>query len=360
MANSSFTEHGIPIRNLWHMLLYAWDEPLLQNQIDIGDVEQAPTLDALLALILIRFLEQRLRIGLGRGYVDESKRSRLVRGRINFAESLKQQTFERGEAISDFQQYSVNEPRNQILRSTLARLIQVGELGADKAQAEELRHRLRRLVRNLHDVDLVDLTPQLVRRQQSAQNENDYRLMLSVCELVILQQMPLEGEATHPLPRIDPEALILHRIYERFVANFYRIHLEGWEVSAQKRLDWHAPETNEHLPSMIPDLILREQATGRIVILDTKFTAASLIENQWGKPVYDSSHLYQLYAYLRSQEGVSAAHQTAEGVLLYPAVKTQLSERVVLQGHSIRIECVDLAAAWQEVERQLLSVVNRG
>ena len=111
---------------------------------------------------------------------------------------------------------------------------------------------------------------------------------------------------------------------------------------------------------MIPDLILREPATRRIVILDTKFTAASLIENQWGKPVYDSSHLYQLYAYLRSQEGVSAAHQTAEGVLLYPAVKAHLSERVVLQGHSIRIECVDLAVAWQEVERQLLSVVNRG
>src|SRR5215216_2306982 len=182
--NPLFTEHGIPIRNLWHMLLYAWNEPLLQNQISIGDVEQAPTLDALLALILIRFLEQRLRIGLGRGYVEESKRLRLVRGRINFAESLKQQTFERGEAISDFQQYSVNEPRNQILRSTLARLIQVGEFGADQSAAETLRHRLRRLVRNLHGVDLIDLTPELIRRQAAVQNENDYRLMLSLCELI--------------------------------------------------------------------------------------------------------------------------------------------------------------------------------
>src|SRR5512132_2207888 len=189
----SFTEYGIPIRNLWHMLLYAWNEPLLQNQVSMGDVEQAPTLDALLALILIRFLEQRLRIGLGRGYMEETKRLHRVRGRINFAESLKQHTFERGEAISDFQQYSLNEPRNQILRSTLRRLVQVGEFGADRADAEALRHRLRRLVRNLHGVDLVELTPELVRRQQFAQNENDYRLMLSVCELVVLRQMPLEG-----------------------------------------------------------------------------------------------------------------------------------------------------------------------
>ena len=358
MANPLFTEHGIPIRNLWHMLLYVWNEPALQNQVSIGDAEEAPTLDALLALILIRMLEQRLRIGLGRGYVEETERLRRVRGKVNFAESLKQQTFERGEAISDFQQYSANEPRNQIIRSTLARLVQVGEFGADKAEAETLRHRLRRLVRNLHGVDLIELTPELVRRQQFAQNENDYRLMLSVCELVVLHQMPLEDAGAHALPRLDHDALLLHRIYERFVANFYRIQLHGWEVSAQKRLDWHAPETNEHLPSMVPDLILREYASGRIVILDTKFTAASLVENQWGKPIYDSAHLYQLYAYLRSQEELSAAHRIAEGILLYPAVKAHLSERVELQGHTVRIECVDLAAEWQEVERQLMKVVK--
>jgi 5-methylcytosine-specific restriction enzyme subunit McrC len=362
MANSQnsplFTEHGIPIRNLWHMLLYAWNEPSLQNQVSMGDVEQAPTLDSLLALILIRLLEQRLRIGLGRGYVEETERLRRVRGKVNFAESLKQQTFERGEAISDFQQYSANEPRNQILRSTLRRLVQVGEFGTDQAAAEVLRHRLRRLVRSLHGVDLVELTPELVRRQQFAQNENDYLLMLSVCELVVLRQMPLEQEGAQPLPRLDRDAMILHRVYERFVANFYRLHLTDWEVNAQKLLDWHAPETNEHLPSMVPDLILREHASGQIVILDTKFTAASLIENQWGKPIYDSSHLYQLYAYLRSQEELSAAHRTAAGILLYPAVKTHLSDRVELQGHTVRIECVDLAAEWQEVERQLMKVVK--
>ena len=361
MANSPpFTNHGIPIRNLWHMLVYAWNEPSLSNQISMGDVESAPSLDALFAILLIKLLEQRLRLGLGTGFVEESKRMRRVRGKINFAESLKQQTFERGEAISDFQQYSVNEPRNQILRSTLSRLIQVGEFGADKKEAEAVRHRLRTLVRNLHNVDLIDLSPEIIRRQASVQNENDYRLMLSVCELIILRQMPLEEKGTHPLPGVDRELLVLHRIYERFVANFYRIHLQGWEVSAQKRLDWHAPDTNEHLPSMIPDLILQEKASGKMIILDTKFTADSLIENQWGKPVYDSSHLYQLYAYLRSQEELSAAHRTAEGILLYPVVNAHLSEHVELQGHSIRIECVDLASPWDEVESQLMGMVIRG
>lgn len=362
MSNSqsltSFTEHGIPIRNLWHMLLYAWDERVVTPQVSTGDVESAPTLDALFAIVLLKMIQQRMRIGLGRGYVPASKKLRAVRGRVDFAESVKQQTFDHGESVCDFQEYSVDEPRNQILRSTLMRLVQVGEFGPNPTEAEALRHRLRWLVRNLDGVEIVDLDLDLIRRQMLTQNDNDYRLMLSICEMIVLRQMPLEVDGTNALPTVDRELLILHRIYERFVANFYRMHLIGWDVSAQKRLDWNAQEANGHLPMMVPDLILQEQETERVIILDTKFTAASLVENQWGKPIYDPSHLYQLYAYLRSQEQVSDAYRSAEGILLYPAVQVRLSERVELQGHVIRIESVDLAAKWEEVERQLMELVK--
>jgi 5-methylcytosine-specific restriction enzyme subunit McrC len=353
-----YTEHGIPIRNLWYMLLYAWNESIPVSPVTTGEVESAPTLDTLFALILTRLMLQRMRIGLRHAYVNEQKTLRGVRGRINFSESLKHHSFEQGGAECDFQQFSVNEPRNQIVRSTLVRLIQAGEFGPDKGEAEALRHRLRWLVRNLDGIDLIDLTPALINRNLLAQNDRDYRLMLSVCELILQRQMPLEAEGTHLHPSLDRDALILHRIYERFVANFYKMHLKGWKVIAQKRLEWHAEEDNEHLPSMIPDLVL-EDPNGRIILLDTKFTAASLVENQWGKPIYDSSHLYQLYTYLRSQEHLSEAHRTASGILLYPAVQNKLSERVQLHEHIIRIECVDLASPWQDVEGKLLFLTEK-
>src|ERR1044071_9208860 len=84
----TFTEYGIPIRNLWHMLLYAWNKPSLSRQISIGEVESAPTLDALLALILIKLLQQRMRVGLGQGYIETSERTRAVRGRVRFSASM--------------------------------------------------------------------------------------------------------------------------------------------------------------------------------------------------------------------------------------------------------------------------------
>lgn len=353
-----YTEYGIPIRNLWHILLYAWNEAPLTNHWSLQDAESAPTLDALLASILAKLIQQRMRIGLGRSYVNQSESIQGIRGRINFAESLRGHAFERGEAYCEFQQYSANAPKNQIIRSTLARLVQMGNFGADPSQAKRLRHDLRLLVRALDGIDLIELKLDFVRRQQLGRNDNDYRLMLAICELILQRQMPLEATGGHILPTVDWDALILHNIYERFVANFYRMHLKGFTVKAQSRLSWHAKADNPYLPYMQPDLILQENQTGKIIVLDTKFTAKSLLENEWGKEIFDSSHLYQLYTYLSSQQHLSSQHQKASGILLYPAVNKKLSERIELESHLIQIECVDLSAPWQAIEAHLLSLIE--
>ena len=321
------------------------------------EVEDAPTLDALLASILAKLMRQRMRIGLGRSYVDQHRSVQGIRGRINFPESLRQRTFERGEAYCEFQEYSANAPKNQIVRSTLAHLIQIGNFGPDDHKAEELRHSLRQLTRLLDGIDLIELKPDFIWRQQLDHNDNDYRLMLAICELILRRQMPMETTGGHALPAIDREALVLYDVYERFVANFYRIHLKGYTIRAQSRLSWHAKYDNPYLPSMRPDLIIQENRSGEITVLDTKFTAKSLIENEWGKQIFDSSHLYQLHAYLSSQEHISGEHQKASGILLYPAVNYKLSERIELQDHLIRIECIDFAALWQDVECQLLGLI---
>ena len=356
-ASVQYTEYGIPIRNLWHMLLYAWSEANVTSHWSWQDAEDAPTLDALLASSLAKLIRQRMRIGLGRNYVDQQRLIPGIRGRINFPESLRQRSFERGEAFCEFQQYSANAPRNQIVRSTLARLVQTGNFGPDRKKAEELRHSLRQLTRALDGIDLIELNLDFIRRQQFEHGDNDYRLMLAICELVLQRQMPLETAGGRALPQVERDALVLHEVYERFVASFYRVHLKDYTVRVQSRLSWHAKVDNPHLPAMQPDLILVHQRSGEIIVLDTKFTAKSLLANEWGREIFDSSHLYQLYAYLSSQKHVSGEHQKASGILLYPAVHYQLSERIELQDHVIRIECVDLTLPWQEIEQHLLKLI---
>ncbi|HET9909578.1 MAG TPA: hypothetical protein VFQ23_23220, partial [Anaerolineales bacterium] len=254
--------------------------------------------------------------------------------------------------------YSVNSPKNQIIRSTLTRLIQTGQFGPDVDQANALRQRLRHLTSSLDGIDLIELTSDLIHRQQLGRNDNDYRLMLEICWLILQRQMPTELAGEHPLPVLDRDALVLHHIYERFVANFYRAHLNGWGVAPQKRLEWHEKNTNPYLPSMIPDVVLQERSSGELIILDTKFTAHSLTPNPWGKEIFDSSHLYQLYAYLKSQAHLSEAHRNASGILLYPVVHKNFSEKIELPDHLMRVESVDLSLPWSDIERQLIELIN--
>ena len=354
-SSVQYTEYGIPIRNLWHMLLYAWNEYPINRHWTLADVEKAPTLDALLAAILAKLVEQRVRIGLGRGYVNETQTIRGIRGRIDFTASLKYRTFEQGQAHCQFPQYSANAPKNQIIRSTLAKLAQVGHFGHDHALADDLRHHLRWLTRQLDGIDLIEPNLDFIRRQQSARDDGDYRLMLAICELLLQRQMPMETSGGQPLPSIQRQALVLYNVYERFVANFYRLRLQGYIVKAQSRLSWPARQENTYLPVMKPDLIL--QSASALFVLDTKFTAKSLVENIWGKQQFDSSHLYQMYAYLTTQAHRSEQYQKAVGILLYPAVHEKLAEKIELGHHTIRIECIDLCAAWQDVEEQLLGII---
>lgn len=228
------TTHGIPLRNLWYMLLYAWQElPHSPYWQAVADVD-APTLDSLLASMLSRMLQQRLRIGLGCRYMPEKKLLRGIRGRIDFTDSLKQQTLPKGQAFCEYEHYSINAPPNQIIRTTLFHLAQVGDFGVDQKKAELLRHQLRFLVRTLAGIDLIELTPELMRRQQTVRHDRDYRLMLSICELILRRRLPTEFEGERFVTELEREHFVLYQVYEQFVANFYQYHLSEWHVQSQK------------------------------------------------------------------------------------------------------------------------------
>jgi len=350
--------YGIPIRNVWYMLLYALKELPHSPYWQMVDVEKSPSLDALLASVLVKAIQQRMRIGLGCDYIPEQRLLRGVRGRIHFTKSLKKNAFQHGQAFCEFEQYSINVPKNQIIRSTLLYLANAEQFGPIQTYSEELRHTIRWLVRTLEGIDLIQLTPDFIHRQQVKRHDHDYRVMLAICDLILQRRLPTEKDGQIYASHLERDRLVLHNLYERFVANFFDHHLLNWTVQPQPSFKWHDEADNKYLPVMRPDVVLRDNGSGYMVILDTKFTPHSLKENRWGKEMFDSSHLYQIYAYLRTQEHISDPHRQASGILLYPAVSEELSERIQLQQHQIRIECVNLAAPWQNIEQRLLNLID--
>jgi len=346
---------GVPVRNLWHMLLYAWNLASVSYPWLAG-VEDAPTLDVLFADILVKGVRRQLRRGLGRAYKTQAQTLRGIRGRIDFTGSLKRLTFANGQAHCHFQEFSVNVPRNQIIRSTLAMLARDGAFGIPQTGTEDLRHNMRRLVRDLDGIDLVQDPLELIGRQHLGRNDTEYRIMLNVCEMAWRHRMPTESSGAKSMSALDRALMTLHDVYERFVSNFYRLRLQGWNIGSQVHMSWNAEQSSPLLPGLQPDLRFRHHETGRLVILDTKFTPNIVITSRSGKDVFNSSHLYQIYAYLRSQEHLSDIHRSATGILLYPTADLELDDTVILQGHPIRIVTINLAQPWPDIEEGLLGL----
>lgn len=346
------TYGGVPVRNVWHMLLYAWKRAH-EVQRWRGEAETAPTLHALLAAVLAHLVGQRLRIGLGRDYAGVERVLRGVRGRIDMARSIRERRFERGEAACRFTSFEADVPRNQIIRSVLARLVQVGDFGTED-DGRAMRRRLRRLTRDIHEVSIIEVDGALIRRQQLGRNDGDYHLMLAICELIVDDLLPGQRPGVRGLPRWDHDQAALRKLFEVFVPAFYRHHLGDWSVVTQPQWSW--PSHGRYLPLMIPDVVMDHRDGARRIVLDTKFTPYSLRPGRFEAEKFDTGHLYQLYAYLRTQEERSSRDRTAAGVLLYPSVGTTLRERHEIQGHVVVVATVDLAADWVAIEDELLAV----
>ena len=93
-----------------------------------------------------------------------------------------------------------------------------------------------------------------------------------------------------------------------------------------------------------------------MLVIDTKFTSHVLTPGQWGALKFSRDHLFQIYAYVKSQADRSPAYAAASGILLYPTAHNAISERVAVQGITIRWESVDLAKSWEDVEAALLAI----
>ena len=116
------------------------------------------------------------------------------------------------------------------------------------------------------------------------------------------------------------------------------------------------PGLSTILPRMVTDIVLDTPNADRRLIVDTKFTSVLRI-GRFGDASLKSGYLYQMYAYLRSQEGRSPLWDTAAGLFLHPAIGSRLHEFVTIQGHSITFATVNLGGTATSVRDELRRIL---
>ncbi len=106
----------------------------------------------------------------------------------------------------------------------------------------------------------------------------------------------------------------MRRLFEKAVAGFYAVELvpKGWIVRPGHVLHWPVTMSSEGmeaiLPSMKTDMVL-DAPNGRRIVIDTKFTSI-VTKNWYREESLRSGYLYQMYAYLRSQEDLGIASRS--------------------------------------------------
>lgn len=366
----------IPLRNIWLLLLYASELFRHLTKEERGDAEKRPDeLPELAAEILAREVERRLHRHLTHGWQPRAADLRRVRGRIDLRRTETRQLLQRGQIACRFDELTADTPRNRYVRAALLQASgQVARNGQRRrnlpsgdGRGADLARRCRSLARRLErlGVNGPKPPPYAVDAANGRGFAADDRRMLGAARLVFELALPNEeaGNLRRPPPPRD-QIQWLRQLLERAVGGFYDVtlHPKGWRVDTGRRLYWPTenptPGLNSILPSMQTDIILEHRQEGRRIVIDTKFSRI-FIGGYYRAESIRSANLYQIYAYLLSQEkpGDPLSANSA-GILLHPAVGEDVDESATIQGHRIRFATVDLAGSAPEIRRRLLSLAE--
>ena len=354
----------IPVENWWRMLLYSCELLELGDQFD-ARWKNAPDIDALLSYILVEYAGRQVRRGLRGDYVDRSEALRTVRGKIDFNRTLSDLLIYKGQLHCEYQEYSINVPRNQIIATTLQKQLRRPFNGFNRERVEELKTGVERLVRTMDEIDRIGLDIWLFSNEvrKLGPNEREYKLILRVCELLYRPRIPTESEDQQGESFVDWVRDRESNIFESFVANFLKLRLPsaGWDVKRHDEFDWHVTagnvEGNLELPKMIPDVVLKHDS-GKIIVLDTKWYGDPF-KGRFNDDRVNSPNLYQMYSYLASQNFRGTEFEGSTGILLYghPGIKGANLEAEI-DGHPILVETLDMQKDWEEIENDLVELIE--
>ena len=341
----------IPVRNIYYLLCYAWDHVREGETVDVGS-EQFGGLVDLFAKVLNEGVSRLVSRGLDRDYLVVQEDVRGLKGKLDFATTIKRNLLLNGKTHCAFDELSYDVPQNQILKATLRGLALIPALDPT------LRRHTERLYRKLDAVSDVPLTTSLFRTVRVHRNNRFYSFLLHLCRIIHENLLVNQEEGTAEFDDFREDEHQMGLLFEQFVRSFCARETD-YKVSAPT-IDWFGAEASEtdlrHLPRMQTDIVLRSPA--RTIILDTKFYKNPL-DTRWEGERVNAGNLYQIFSYVTNWTArADTGEPEPEGWLLYAAVDGGFDYRFELMGRPVRVCSVDLGQEWRGIEEELKGLVG--
>ena len=339
----------IPIRNIYYMLSYAFQVLNGQGYREMA-TEDFHNVAELCAAILCKGVSLQIKRGLGREYIEKTETLSALRGRIDISESIKTRSMLKRQLVCSYDDFSVNNQMNQIIKSTMLLLLHGDILPKRKKE-------IRTLLAYFGEVDTLDVHTIDWHVQYNRNNET-YRMLVSICYLVVkgLLQTQADG-STKLMDFLDEQRM--SRLYEKFILEYYRKHFPQLHASASQ-IPWILDDDESAmLPIMQSDITL--SCGNDILIIDAKYYSHTT-QTQYDVHTLHSNNLYQIFTYVKNKEAelANVPHKKVAGMLLYARTDeaVQPDHTYSMSGNQISVKTLDLNQSFDSIAAELNEIVH--
>ena len=339
----------IPIQNIYYMLSYAFQVLNEQGYKNLA-TEQFGNTAELCAAILAKGISAQLKRGLGREYLLRNEPMSTLRGKIDISESLKTQSLLKKQMVCSYDDFSVNSHMNRIIKSTVELLLKANI-------AKNRKKELRKLLVYFSEVETVDLYTVDWHLQYNRNNQT-YRMLISICYLVVKGLLQSQADGTKKLMDFFDEQRMC-RLYEKFILEYYRKHYP--EIKANpSQIPWQLDDgVSDMLPVMQTDIMLFHK--DRVLIIDAKYYGHTT-QQQFGVNTLHSNNLYQIFTYVKNKEHeMAGSPHTVSGMLLYARTDEAVlpDNEYRMSGNSVSVRTLNLDCDFAGVSTQLDAIAER-
>ncbi|MCR8743908.1 5-methylcytosine-specific restriction endonuclease system specificity protein McrC [Romboutsia lituseburensis] len=336
---------NIPIQNIYYMLCYAWNRGIEKDNIDLNGVKGNNIYD-LLTLVLCKSISKIIKKGIYKEYTNHNEETYSLKGKINFSDSLKRNSFNNGRAICEFDDFSDDIEHNQIIKATLYIILK------SKNIDKNLKEDVMRIYHYFSNITNINISRHHFEKAKIHRNNRYYKLPLDICKLIYNDIIADENDGSISFNYKEEEKISY--IFEDFVRSFYNIHLSDSKVYRED-IKWDVKIDDSFLPKMQTDITIKTPS--KVIIMDTKYYKNTLASNMKSEK-YHSSNMYQIFSYLKNAEAKGEKYLNSTGILLYPKVDKDLNNIYEIQGHILKICTINLNDEWINIHNRLLEIVN--
>ncbi len=342
-------DKGILIRNIYHMLAYAFQELRQNNYAEIDGVKFDEIYD-LFTEILIRAISFQLKQGLHREYISRQESIPTIRGKIDLNGTISNK-LRRSNLIScDYDELTEDNIFNQIVVTTSNMLLRCSDV------KRERKIKLKQLMVFFSNVKPIDPRNIHWNTLRFNRNNRSYRMLLYICYFIIDGLLMTTEDGSYRMREFSDDHM--NRLFEKFVLEYYKKKHPELHACA-RRVDWNIDEaftTESILPIMQTDIMLTIK--DRTLIIDTKYYGRTM-QKQFNKSSIHSHNLYQIHTYVTEHDKDNQGN--VDGMLLYAKTQEAITpdgQMKLKNGNTIYFRTLDLNQDFKQIEENLDRVVE--